>query len=136
TSRRRVLKGMAMAAVGGLVAAFTSREAPVASAAPACNPLGENCRDVGQLSNCCGPQTTTHLVCTQVAQTGAKRCECQQNFTSCGGNCVANCTGGQALNTTTCRCACPSGTTLCGGSCVADCTGGQTLNTTTCTCAC
>jgi CXCXC repeat len=130
TSRRRVLKGLA---VGALGAAFGLRRG-AESAAASCRAIGGPCQTTG---DCCSGQ---HLVCTQVGTTGAHRCECDLSagFQECNGACVnAACPGGQTFNSSTCACGCPSGQALCGGRCVSTaCAGDLTFNSSTCTCTC
>ncbi len=162
-SRRQVIKGLAGGALGALaVALFGGGQAEEVEAAT-CRALGEACKPgaTGTQAGACCPgteQEPSHLICQQVGQTGATRCECDlnQGFRECGGRCVSTtCPGGGQLNTTTCQCecgsiTCPENATLntttcvcecnqgfesCGGQCLAPCTGGQ-VRQANCTCAC
>jgi CXCXC repeat len=128
TSRRKMIKGLAIGALG---TAFGLRRAATTGAAPSCRALGESCRDD---SSCCPNQ---HLFCDIVGATGAHRCECTTGFVACGGVCVSiSCPSGGQFDPATCGCVCPSGTELCGDACLGACPDGQVRNSTTCACEC
>src|SRR5690349_2382198 len=88
TSRRRLLQGsgaglavglLALAGVRTEAAGTHGRHKKLGAQGATCRTIGGACQDAGSLSNCCPDQ---HLTCTNVGQTGAKRCECETNFFS------------------------------------------------------
>jgi len=151
TSRRKMVKGL-LAGAAGIVGL---RRVATLEAAPTCRALGEACQSD---ASCC---PNSHLVCQQVAATGAHRCECDTaagfhacegvcilgpcctgGTVACGGDCVTGeCTGAnEEFSFATCTCVCASGFTRCNatGECQANCTGGRvfTQGATSCTCEC
>jgi hypothetical protein len=98
-SRRRLLKAIVVAAVGGALT-----RAPVEVAArDKCRGLGETC---GTGAQCCSG------FCDTAQRPG--RCACPPGTTPCGGHagspitCIPNCPEGQVLHPYVCQCCTPT----------------------------
>jgi hypothetical protein len=167
--RRKALRMLAASLFGGALVA-----APAAVAVAAPKPGGTGCSVAGQVrrngqcvcprgTTVCGTGSNARCVNNQCGTTSTfnpATCQCEavnQCGTTevlCGGQCLAECSGGKVRNPTSCACECPSdpcpavGQTrdancqcvcgnnevLCGGRCLAECGTGEFRNPVTCAC--
>ena len=112
SSRRRVLRGLAGAALAGTLARFAPASAQDGAAAQACLAPGKKCA----LGEACCPGAT----CKQ------GRCRCKTGTKPCAGKCIpadrccteADCPAGQTCPGPGKRCRCPAGTKPCQGKCI------------------
>jgi hypothetical protein len=153
-SRRKALRMLGAAVVGGALASFPGM---AWAAKPAGCPSGVKCK--GQ---CCAVGATCakgaggacacptgQIVCGGACVTNTcpkpgeafnpVTCQCECSSTGevlCNGACVSNtCSGDTVFDPNTCQCECPTGQVLCDNACVSDvCEAGQTFNQSTCQC--
>jgi hypothetical protein len=95
-SRRRALRLMGAALVGGTLGSFGIGEA---AADDLCKPEGKKCRKDAQ---CCSGNCSTNGTCAA----------CPAGTTLCGGQCVSSCSEG-VLDPNTCQCVCPAVSCCC-----------------------
>jgi hypothetical protein len=136
-SRRKALKLMGSALIGGLLAAVPgvaladhkpghgSGGGGGGDAGPKCKPLDSKC-------------ATNQDCCSRYCDKNGRICACPPNETLCNRQCVACPNIGEIVNPTTCQCECPANIPeVCGNQCLATCTAPKIQrNPQTCACEC